>query len=490
MTIRQPKNGKQSGYTLIELLVYVAIVGAVLTAVTAFFGTVVDARVKNQTILEVNDQGTALMDYITQTIHNASSITAPATGIAGPSLTLAVPTSSLSPTVFNLSGTPLGYSSDGGSTDVSDNNFMNATKFVATTTGTISTLYSLVGPTIGASPNNQGQMAIYSGVASPSTLLASSPSTTLIPSSWNAFTIPTVSVTAGQTYWLAYNANGLSSANNDLRFHTGTTNQAMFTGQTFGTWPASWSGTSQNNEFSMYAMIDSSSTPLGYTSDGGTNGIQNSNTINAVKFVATATGTISTIYALTCSTVPASPNNQGQMAIYSGVASPSTLLASSPSTTLIPSSWNAFTIPTVSVTAGQTYWLAYNANGSSLVDDNLRNHTGIANQQMFGSQTFGTWPASFSGTSNNAEFSMYAMISAPAGAAVIPGTIQVKEGSGTPVPLTNGKVQVSNLTFKNLSRASTPGTIQISFFLSRVNPSSKNEYDYQKLFTGTAEVAW
>jgi len=97
---------RQKGYTLIELLLYVAIMGALLTTVTYFFGTVASARVKDQTILEVNDQGMVLMNYMTQTIRNATSITAPAVGATGPSLTLAVPTSSLSPTVFSAVALP------------------------------------------------------------------------------------------------------------------------------------------------------------------------------------------------------------------------------------------------------------------------------------------------------------------------------------------------------------------------------------------------
>jgi type II secretory pathway pseudopilin PulG len=105
MRIRLFSTGKsQQGYTLIELLLYVAMIGALLTTVTYFFGTVVDARVKNQTVTEVNDQGTALMDYVTQTVRNATAVTAPTTGVSASSLTLTVPTGSLSPTVFSLTG--------------------------------------------------------------------------------------------------------------------------------------------------------------------------------------------------------------------------------------------------------------------------------------------------------------------------------------------------------------------------------------------------
>lgn len=319
---------RQAGYTLIELLLYVAIIGSLLASITFFFGIVVDARIKNQSVSEVNDQGMALMDTITQTIHNANSITAPTIGTNGSSLTLAVPTGSLSPTIFNSSAATLGFAADGGSTDSSDSNFINATKFTATSTGTISTLYAMVA-TVAASPNNKAQMAIYSGAASPTTLLASSASTTLTASTWNAFSIPTVSVTSGQTYWLAYNTNGTVATDNNLRSHTGTTNQSLYVAQTFNTWPASWSGTAQSVEFSAYAVVD-----------------------------------------------------------VSGAAA------------------------------------------------------------------------------------------------------QIKEGAGAVTALTNDKIQVSNLSFKNLSRSGTPGSIQISFTLSRVNPNNRNEYQYQKTFTGSAEVAW
>lgn len=99
--------GSQSGFTLIELLLYIAIVGTILVALVGFFGVVIDARAKNKTIAEVNQQGTAVMDTMLETIRTATSITTPAAAGSGSSLTLVVPTSSLSPTVFSLSGTSL-----------------------------------------------------------------------------------------------------------------------------------------------------------------------------------------------------------------------------------------------------------------------------------------------------------------------------------------------------------------------------------------------
>ncbi len=96
-----------SGYTLIELLLYISIVGVLLTTATIFFGTVADARIKNQTISEVNQQGVAVLELIAQTVRNANTITAPSAGTTANSLTVTVPNASLSPTIINLNGTTL-----------------------------------------------------------------------------------------------------------------------------------------------------------------------------------------------------------------------------------------------------------------------------------------------------------------------------------------------------------------------------------------------
>jgi hypothetical protein len=152
----------------------------------------------------------------------------------------------------------LGYNSIGGSTDSSNSNFINATKFTASSTGTITNLYAYVASPIGSNPNNQAQMGIYAdNSGTPGTLLASSSSITLTGNTWNAFTISPLSVTNGTVYWLAYNTNGTGSTQNNMRYTTGTTNQTRWVDQAFGTWPGSWSGgTFSNSQFSMYATID------------------------------------------------------------------------------------------------------------------------------------------------------------------------------------------------------------------------------------------
>ncbi|OGD62601.1 hypothetical protein A2160_06250 [Candidatus Beckwithbacteria bacterium RBG_13_42_9] len=67
------------------------------------------------------------------------------------------------------------------------------------------------------------------------------------------------------------------------------------------------------------------------------------------------------------------------------------------------------------------------------------------------------------------------------------GTIRITEG-GSPISLTNSRVTASALTFKNLSRTDTPGTIRIQFTLTHVNPQGRNEYNFSKTFYGSASL--
>lgn len=320
----------QKGYTLIELLLYISILGSLLTGISLYFVTATTARVKNQSIAEVDRQGTLVMDYITQTIRNANSITSPTAGSTANGLTLAVPTAPLSPTIFNLDGggtAVLGYNQVGGFGSEFNGSSINATKIVASVSGSVSTLYSNIG-VVGPSGSDKGQMAIYSGTSNPSALLGKSATVTMTPNAWNAFTIPTVNITAGETYWLAYNTVDLN--NNNLWYRSGAAGQSMTVGQSYGTWPNSWTGSNLSIEYSMYANV---------------------------------------------------------------------------------------------VTAGSSG-----------------------------------------------------------------GTIQVKEGAAAVLPLTNDKVEISNLSFKNLSRPGTPGIVQVSFTISRVNVGNRNEYDYQKTYTASAAL--
>jgi type II secretory pathway pseudopilin PulG len=68
------------------------------------------------------------------------------------------------------------------------------------------------------------------------------------------------------------------------------------------------------------------------------------------------------------------------------------------------------------------------------------------------------------------------------------GIIYMQEGIAQPEYLTNDIISVSNLTFKNLSRANTPGAIRTDFFVEHINNSGRNEYFFEKNVFGSATL--
>lgn len=97
---------KTKGFTLVEMILYVGISSFLLFSLALFFSILISARVKSQTINEVNHGGIQTMQIITQTIRNAKSINYPATSVSSSSLSVKTMDSSLDPTLFNLaSGT-------------------------------------------------------------------------------------------------------------------------------------------------------------------------------------------------------------------------------------------------------------------------------------------------------------------------------------------------------------------------------------------------
>lgn len=92
------------GFTLIEMLLYVALASILLFIISVLYMLLLQSRIKNQTIAEVEQQGIQAMQQMNQTIRNATAITSPTIGASNAVLTITVPTASKSPTVFDLSG--------------------------------------------------------------------------------------------------------------------------------------------------------------------------------------------------------------------------------------------------------------------------------------------------------------------------------------------------------------------------------------------------
>lgn len=91
-----------SGYTLIELLIYIAIVAALIAAVSSVVFTLLNGKAKLLTVGETNQNSRAAMDRMTLAVRNADAITAPAAGATGTALVLQMPDASVNPTQFSL----------------------------------------------------------------------------------------------------------------------------------------------------------------------------------------------------------------------------------------------------------------------------------------------------------------------------------------------------------------------------------------------------
>lgn len=95
---------KNRGFTLVELLLYAAMLSIIIFSVGIFLSLLLQSRTKNQVIAEVEQQGVLAMQRMTQVVRNSTLINSPATGASGSTLSVTMPQAPSSPTVFALSG--------------------------------------------------------------------------------------------------------------------------------------------------------------------------------------------------------------------------------------------------------------------------------------------------------------------------------------------------------------------------------------------------
>src|SRR3989338_5199189 len=92
----------QFGFTLIEIILYLGIMMVIVGSVSAFSALLLSARAKAHTILEVEQQGTAILQLMSATIRGSDGINAPQAGTSASSLSLDVKESADDPTVFDI----------------------------------------------------------------------------------------------------------------------------------------------------------------------------------------------------------------------------------------------------------------------------------------------------------------------------------------------------------------------------------------------------
>lgn len=91
------------GFTLIELLLYVAALSMFIFTIGSLYFLILQSRVKNQVIAEVEQQGIQVIQLITQTIRNATLINSPTQSFSASSVSVNVVDGTKTPTVFDVS---------------------------------------------------------------------------------------------------------------------------------------------------------------------------------------------------------------------------------------------------------------------------------------------------------------------------------------------------------------------------------------------------
>ncbi len=106
----------KQGFTLIELIIYVALIGGVVVALTSIALTIMQARSKAAVNQELNASARSGLEYITNAIRESDGVTLGGSvfGSDPGTLELSMPEASLDPTIFSLTA-------DDGQLQVSEN---------------------------------------------------------------------------------------------------------------------------------------------------------------------------------------------------------------------------------------------------------------------------------------------------------------------------------------------------------------------------------
>lgn len=102
------------GFTLLELLLYMAVLAALMLTISVLFSTLLQAKMKMRVMREVDEQGELVLLALTDWVRNADSILLPATGQQSSELSVASVVPTVSGRDVTLVNGQLGVSTDGG----------------------------------------------------------------------------------------------------------------------------------------------------------------------------------------------------------------------------------------------------------------------------------------------------------------------------------------------------------------------------------------
>lgn len=106
-------NKKLRCFTLLEILLYIAMASIITLSIAVLVTDVLQLREKNRAILEVETQGTLLMQNLTQTIRNARSVTYPLIQSSSQVLEISSDDAPANPTIFEATGDSIGIKQAG-----------------------------------------------------------------------------------------------------------------------------------------------------------------------------------------------------------------------------------------------------------------------------------------------------------------------------------------------------------------------------------------
>lgn len=93
---------KKTGFTLIEFIIYIAIISFILVLTTGFLWDVIQGDIKETSYQEVQQNGRFVLTKIIQETKKATSINYPLPGASADSLSLAMADPNLNPTLFDI----------------------------------------------------------------------------------------------------------------------------------------------------------------------------------------------------------------------------------------------------------------------------------------------------------------------------------------------------------------------------------------------------
>jgi len=68
------------------------------------------------------------------------------------------------------------------------------------------------------------------------------------------------------------------------------------------------------------------------------------------------------------------------------------------------------------------------------------------------------------------------------------GVLNITEGTGAAITLSSNRIIISNLSFNNVTKSGTTGTIKISFTLTYNNTAGRQEFNYSQTYNDSASI--